>query len=139
AQIPGRPAPRLIDEDMVKSMRPGSVIFDLAAEGGGNCTLTQPGKMATKHGIKIIGHHNVPSRLAADASMLYANNLFNFLSLVDDKEGEALKIDGEDEIVKGTLLSREGELVHPHLTGKQEEDDKTSQAEQASEKGNGNG
>ncbi|MFC4353206.1 Re/Si-specific NAD(P)(+) transhydrogenase subunit alpha [Fodinicurvata halophila] len=139
AQIPGRPAPRLIDEDMVKSMRPGSVIFDLAAEGGGNCALTQPGKMATKHGVKIIGYQNVPSRLAADASMLYANNLFNFLSLLYDKESKALKVDWEDEVVKGTLLSRDGALVHSRLTGRAEETETTSSTEKASEKGNGNG
>ncbi|WP_022729181.1 Re/Si-specific NAD(P)(+) transhydrogenase subunit alpha [Fodinicurvata sediminis] len=139
AQIPGRPAPRLIDEAMVKSMRPGSIIFDLAAEGGGNCALTQPGKLATKHGIKIMGYLNVPSRLAADASMLYANNLFNFLSLLYDKESKALKIDWDDEIVKGTLLGRDGKAVHSALTGKATEPDQAADSKQTSEEGKANG
>ncbi|MGM0562177.1 MAG: Re/Si-specific NAD(P)(+) transhydrogenase subunit alpha [Pseudomonadota bacterium] len=139
AQIPGRPAPRLIDEGMVKSMRAGSVIFDLAAEGGGNCALTQPGKLATKHGIKIIGYRNVPSRLAADASLLYANNLFNFLSLLYDKESKALKVDWDDEIVKGTLLGRDGKAVHSALTGKSQEADQPADSKQASEEGKANG
>jgi NAD(P) transhydrogenase subunit alpha len=115
ALIPGRPAPRLIDEAMVKAMKPGSVIVDLAVENGGNCALSQPGKVVTKHGVKIVGHRNVPGRLAADASMLYANNLFNFLSLLVDRESKELKIDWDDEIVKSTLVTKAGAVVHPAL------------------------
>jgi len=99
----------------VKSMRPGSVIVDLAVDNGGNCALSQAGKVVTKHGVKIVGHANVPGRLAADASMLYANNLFNFLALLFDKEKKALAIDWDDEIVKGTLVTKDGAIVHPNL------------------------
>ena len=119
AAIPGRPAPRLIGADMVKTMKPGSVIVDLAVETGGNCELTQPGKVVTKHGVRIVGHINVPGRLAADASMLYANNIFNFLALIYDKEAKGLAIDWEDEIVKGTLVTKDGAIVHPALGGAQ--------------------
>lgn len=117
AAIPGRAAPRLIDAAMVKSMKPGSVIVDLAVETGGNCELTEAGKVVIKHGVKLVGHLNVPGRLATDASMLYANNLFNFISLLYDKETKALAIDWEDEIVKGTLVTKGGKIVHPGLTG----------------------
>ena len=113
AAIPGRPAPRLISAEMVASMKPGSVIVDLAVETGGNCELTVPGKVVVKHGVKVVGHLNVPGRLAADASMLYANNLFNFFSLLYDKESGALAIDWEDEIVKSTLVTKDGAVVHP--------------------------
>ncbi|MCH8000638.1 MAG: Re/Si-specific NAD(P)(+) transhydrogenase subunit alpha [Proteobacteria bacterium] len=115
AAIPGRPAPKLISAAMVKSMKPGSVIVDLAVETGGNCELTEAGKVVVKHGVKIVGHLNVPGRLAADASMLYANNLFNFVSLLYDKESKELAIDWEDEIVQGTLVTRDGAVVHPEL------------------------
>lgn len=117
ALIPGRPAPVLVSEDMVKSMKPGSVIVDLAVEQGGNCALSQPGKVITKHGVKILGHLNVPSRLAADASALYARNLFNFLQLMIDKESKSLKIDWEDEIIKSTCVTRDGKVTHPALLG----------------------
>lgn len=115
AAIPGRPAPKLISADMVKSMKPGSVIVDLAAETGGNCELTQAGKVVTKHGVKIVGHYNVPSRLAADTSQLYARNVLNFLALLIDKETKALVIDLDDEIIKGTLVTRDGAVVHAAL------------------------
>jgi NAD(P) transhydrogenase subunit alpha len=115
AAIPGRPAPKLISAAMVKSMKPGSVIVDLAVETGGNCELAEAGKVVTKHGVKIVGHLNVPGRLATDASMLYANNIFNFVSLLYDKESQALAIDWEDEIVTGTLVTRDGAIVHPAL------------------------
>ncbi len=115
AAIPGRPAPKLISAAMVKSMKTGSVIVDLAVETGGNCELTEAGKVVVKHGVKIVGHLNVPGRLAADASMLYANNLFNFVSLLYDKESKELAIDWEDEIVQGTLVTRDGAVVHPDL------------------------
>ncbi len=123
ALIPGRPAPTLIDEAMVRSMKPGSVIVDLAVENGGNCTLSQAGKVVVAGGVSIVGHANVPSRLATDASQLYANNLYTFMALLIDKESKELAIDWEDEIVTGTLISRDGKLVHPALAPKPEGDD----------------
>jgi NAD(P) transhydrogenase subunit alpha len=111
ALIPGRPAPVLVDEEMVKSMKPGSVIIDLAVEQGGNCPLSEMDKVVVKHGVKIIGHSNMPSRIAVDASALYAKNLLNFVTpLIDDG---ALKIDPEDEIIKGSMITSGGAVVHP--------------------------
>ena len=115
ALIPGRKAPVLVTEEMVKSMKPGSVIVDLAVERGGNCPLSEAGKIVKKHGVTLVGHANVPGRLAADASSLYARNLFAFVSLIYDKQAKALKIDWDDEIVKGTALTRDGKIVHPAL------------------------
>ncbi len=115
AAIPGRPAPKLVSADMVKSMKPGSVIVDLAVETGGNCELSVPGKVVAKHGVKIVGHFNVPSRLAADTSQLYARNVLNFLQLMVDKESGSLVIDTDDEIIAGTLVARDGQVVHPAL------------------------
>ena len=118
AQIPGKKAPILITEAMVKDMKTGSVVVDLAVETGGNCALSEAGKVVTKHGVKIVGHTNVPGRLAEDASALYAKNLLNFLTpLVDSEEG-VLAIDWEDEIVQGTLVTRDGKVVHPDLGGR---------------------
>jgi len=113
ALIPGRPAPRLISEEMVRSMKPGSVIVDLAVEAGGNCALAKPGETVEVGGVRIVGHLNVPSRIAVDASSLYAKNLFNFLSPLIDKTSKALKIDWNDETVKGVVLTRDGQVVHP--------------------------
>jgi len=115
ALIPGRPAPVLITADMVKSMKPGSVIVDLAVETGGNCALSESGKVIEKHGVTIIGHINVPSRLAADASMLYAKNLFNLISLIMDKESGKLAIDWEDDIIKGIAMTKNGKIIHPNF------------------------
>jgi NAD(P) transhydrogenase subunit alpha len=112
ALIPGRPAPKLVSADMVRSMRPGSVIVDLAVENGGNCELSQEGQVIDANGVKIIGWSNVPSRIAVDATALYARNLFNFLGIIVAKDG-TLKIDPEDEIIKGSLLTRDGRVVHP--------------------------
>jgi NAD(P) transhydrogenase subunit alpha len=117
ALIPGRKAPVLVTEEMVKTMKPSSVIVDLAVEQGGNCPLAEPGKVVLKHGVKIVGHLNLPSRLAADASALYARNLLAFVTLMIDKETKGLKINWEDEIVKGTALTRDGKIVHPALAG----------------------
>ena len=117
ALIPGRKAPVLVTEEMVKSMKPGSVIVDLAVEQGGNCPISEPGKVVKKHGVTLVGHLNVPGRLAADASSLYARNLLAFVTMLYDKETKALKIDWEDEIVKGTALTRDGKIVHPALAG----------------------
>ncbi len=129
AAIPGRPAPKLVSADMVKSMKPGSVIVDLAVETGGNCELTQAGKVVAKHGVKIVGHYNVPSRLAADTSLLYARNVLNFLALLIDKESKALTIDLDDEIIKGTLVTRDGAVVHPALAPAKPRQDATPAAE----------
>jgi NAD(P) transhydrogenase subunit alpha len=113
ALIPGKPAPVLITEAMVKDMRPGSVIVDLAVEAGGNCPLSERGKVVTKYGVTLVGYDNMPSRLAADTSALYAKNLLNFLTLSYDKEAKGLKINWDDEIIKGTALTRDGSIVHP--------------------------
>ncbi|MBW7850781.1 MAG: Re/Si-specific NAD(P)(+) transhydrogenase subunit alpha [Rhodospirillales bacterium] len=117
ALIPGRPAPVLITEEMVKDMKPGSVIVDLAVEAGGNCPLSKLGKVVTKYGVKIVGYANMPSRLATDAGALYAKNLLNFLTPLVDKETKALNINWEDEIVKGTCLTRDGKVVHAAFAG----------------------
>ena len=117
ALIPGKPAPRLIDASMVAEMKPGAVIVDLAVESGGNCELSEFGKIVVKHGVTIVGHPNVPSRIAVDASALYARNVLTFLTPLLDKETKALKIDLNDEVVKGMLLTREGAVVHPALAG----------------------
>ena len=113
ALIPGRPAPVLVTEEMVRSMKPGSVIVDLAAEQGGNCPLTKAGETVEVNGVKIVGAVNLAGRLAADASALYSNNLVNFLTPFVDKATKALKLDPNDDIIKGTCLTRDGEVVHP--------------------------
>lgn len=115
ALIPGRPAPRLVTAEMVRSMKPGSVIVDLAVENGGNCELSEPDRISVKHGVKIVGYRNLPARLATDTSQLYATNLFNLVALLWDKAEKRLAIDWDDEIVKGTLVTRDGEIVHPSL------------------------
>ncbi len=113
ALVPGRRAPVLIDEDMARGMKPGSVIVDLAVEAGGNCALSRPGEIVEASGVKIVGFHNMPSRVAEDASALYARNLLNFLSPLIDAEARRLNIDWDDEIVAGTALTRDGAVVHP--------------------------
>jgi NAD(P) transhydrogenase subunit alpha len=113
ALIPGKKAPVLVTEEMVKSMKTGAVILDMAVEQGGNCALSKPGEVVDIGGVKIIGHLNLPSRIAADASALYARNLLNFLTPLVDKETKSLKINWEDEIVKATTLTRDGAVVHP--------------------------
>ena len=118
ALIPGRAAPVLVTEDMVKSMKPGSVIVDLAVEAGGNCPLSEFGKVVEKHGVKIVGHANVPGRLAKDASALFARNLLNFLSPHVDSESKAFTLNWEDETVIGTCVTRDGKVVHPMLGAK---------------------
>jgi H+-translocating NAD(P) transhydrogenase subunit alpha len=118
ALIPGRPAPRLISKDMVASMRPGSVIVDLAVERGGNCELAQAGEVVESGGVKIVGHRNVPGRIAASASSLYARNLFAFLEILVDKNAKALAVNWDDEIVKATALTRDGAVIHPSFAPK---------------------
>src|SRR5260221_14688388 len=116
ALIPGRKAHVLVSEDMVKTMKPGSVIVDMAVEQGGNCPLSEYGKTVEKYGVKIIGPANLPGELATDASSLFARNLLNFITPMVDKETKALKIDTNDEVVKGTLVTQNGQIVHPSLT-----------------------
>jgi NAD(P) transhydrogenase subunit alpha len=113
ALIPGRPAPVLISEDMVKEMKPGSVIVDLAVEAGGNCPLSELGKVVVKHDVTLIGYPNYPSRIAVDASALYARNLYNFLAPFAKKDGGGIEFNWDDELVKGTCLTREGTIIHP--------------------------
>lgn len=116
ALIPGRKAPVLITEAMVASMRPGSVIIDLAVERGGNCELSRPGEVVTsENGVKIVGHLNVAGRLAATASALYARNLFAFAETLIDKSAKAVAINWDDELVKATLLTKDGGLAHPNF------------------------
>ena len=116
ALIPGRPAPKLINAAMVKSMKHGSVIVDLAVESGGNCASSKAGEVIDKSGVTIIGHHNVPSRLAADTSSLYAKNLFNLLNLIINKDSKNLAIDWEDEIIQGICMTKGGEIIHPNFS-----------------------
>jgi NAD(P) transhydrogenase subunit alpha len=115
ALIPGRPAPRLVSKAMVESMRPGSVIVDLAVERGGNVELAKPGSVVEHNGVKIVGHLNVAGRLAATASSLYAKNLYAFAETLIDKGQKALAVKWDDELVKATLLTRDGQVVHPNF------------------------
>jgi NAD(P) transhydrogenase subunit alpha len=117
ALIPGRPAPKLISRAMVESMKPGSIIVDLAAERGGNCELTKPGEVSYHNGVIVMGRLNLPGEVPGNASSLYARNLYAFLEpMIDKKEGK-LKIDWSDEIVSATLISRDGAIVNPRLNG----------------------
>jgi len=108
--IPGRPAPVLITEEMVKDMKKGAVIVDLAAASGGNCPLTEKDKIVTKHGVILIGYTNLPSHVAVDASQLYARNLVNFISTLLLPEPK-----WDDELIKGTLLTKDGAVVHANF------------------------
>lgn len=112
ALIPGKPAPVLVTEEMVKNMKPGSVIVDLAVEAGGNCPLSKADKVVEKHGVKILGLGQLPSNVARDASALYARNIFNLLTLMHDKESGKLVLNQEDEIIKGILLTHAGKTIH---------------------------
>ena len=118
ALIPGRPAPRLITAAMVASMRPGSVIIDLAVERGGNVEGAKPGATELVGGVKIVGHLNVAGRIAASASALYAKNLYTFVETMIDKKEKKLAINWDDEIVKGTALTRDGAIIHPNFIPK---------------------
>jgi NAD(P) transhydrogenase subunit alpha len=110
ALIPGRPAPVLITEEMVKSMKPGSVIVDMAAPAGGNCPLTEPGKTVLKHGVTIVGETNLPALVATDSSALYARNLLDFLKLIVSKDG-ALAIPSDDDIVTACMVAQGGQVL----------------------------
>ena len=116
ALIPGRPAPRLIDKKMVESMRPGSVIIDIAAANGGNCELTEPDKVVDHNGVKIAGFTNLPARLAADSSQLLAKNLVNLFPLLVGEDA-AFAPHWDDEVIKGMALTKDGAIIHPSLTG----------------------
>ena len=119
ALIPGRPAPKLISAAMVQSMRPGSVIIDLAVERGGNCELAKPGAIVlTENGVKIVGHLNVPGRIAASSSSLYARNLYAFVETLIDKGTKSLAVQWDDELVKATCLTHDGAIVHPNFQQK---------------------
>ena len=110
ALVPGKPAPKLVPAEAVQAMRPGSVIVDLAAEAGGNCALTEPGQEVVKHGVTIVGFTNLPSTMAHHASLMYARTVWNFLNvLVKDKK---LQIDLQDDLMRGPLVTHQGEMVH---------------------------
>jgi NAD(P) transhydrogenase subunit alpha len=114
ALIPGRPAPRLVSSAMVASMKPGSVLIDLAVERGGNVEGAKFGEtVVTGNGVRIVGHANVPGRIAASSSALYARNLFAFVETLIDKATKSLAVKWEDELVKATLLTKDGAVVHP--------------------------
>jgi proton-translocating NAD(P)+ transhydrogenase subunit alpha len=116
ALIPGRPAPKLVSAAMVQSMADGSVIVDLAAERGGNVELTKPGEVfTTPNGVTIIGYRNFPARLASSASQLFARNLVAFLEIMFDKKTKAFAVPWDDELVKATVLTRDGAIVHPNI------------------------
>lgn len=123
ALIPGRPAPVLVSEEMVKTMKPGAVIVDMAVEQGGNCPLSEKDKVVQKHGVTIIGYSNLASRIAVDASALYARNVLNVLTLLLDKDGGAAVFNFEDEIIKGFTLVHAGAAVHPALAPAPEDKD----------------
>lgn len=116
AQIPGKTAPILITEKMVKAMKTGSIIVDLAIESGGNCEASQLGKVIVKNGVKILGYPNFPSRIPYDASQVYSRNVFNFLKLILGPNGQTLSIDLTDDIIKGSALCHEGKVIHPSLS-----------------------
>ncbi len=121
ALIPGRPAPLLITEDMVKSMKPGSVIVDLAVEAGGNCALSEFGKTIEKYGVKIVGPANLVSQIARDASDLFARNIFNLFKLLFDEKEKKIVFSPEDEIVNAILLTQDGKILRSDLLTKSEE------------------
>jgi NAD(P) transhydrogenase subunit alpha len=119
ALIPGRPAPRLVTKDMVASMRPGSVIVDLAVERGGNVEGARPGEIATAGQVKIVGHLNVAGRIPTSASGLYARNLYAFVETLVDKASKSVAVNWDDELVKATLLTRDRAVVHPAFAAKE--------------------
>ncbi|MDX8388085.1 MAG: Re/Si-specific NAD(P)(+) transhydrogenase subunit alpha [Ghiorsea sp.] len=115
ALIPGRPAPVLVTEEMVATMKPGSVIVDMAVEAGGNCPLSEKDAVWVKDGVTLVGVSNIPATLAADSSALYAKNMLNFMGLMLDKETGDINIDREDDIIEGSILSMGGEFLKPNL------------------------
>jgi NAD(P) transhydrogenase subunit alpha len=128
ALIPGRPAPKLVSRAMVESMKPGSVVVDLAVERGGNCELAQAGQVIDHNGVKIVGYLNVPGRLAATSSSLYARNLYAFVETLVDKATKSLAVKWDDELVKATCLTRDGAIVHSAFQPKGDAQPATSAA-----------
>src|SRR5512136_1256340 len=118
ALIPGRPAPRLVSAAHVASMRPGSVLVDLAVEQGGNVEGARAGEIVDVEGVKIVGYTNVAGRVAASASGLYARNLFSFIETMIDKPNKALAVNWDDELVKATALTKDGAVIHPNFQPK---------------------
>jgi len=118
ALIPGRPAPKLISKEMIESMKPGSIIVDLAVERGGNAELAKPGEIVSHKGVRIFGKLNLPGQVPVNASSLYAKNLQAFVDSLIDKENDALAIDWDDELVKGTLIARDGKIVNEAVAGR---------------------
>ncbi|VBB69055.1 NAD(P) transhydrogenase alpha subunit [invertebrate metagenome] len=115
ALIPGKPAPVLITEEMVKDMKPGSIIMDLAAEAGGNCVLSEYGRVVVRYDVNIVGPANLPATIAQDASILFSKNLYNFLHPMMDNSSRSLQIQWDDELVKGTCICHDGKIVHSML------------------------
>ncbi|MGB1036225.1 MAG: Re/Si-specific NAD(P)(+) transhydrogenase subunit alpha, partial [Candidatus Puniceispirillales bacterium] len=124
ALIPGRPAPVLVTEDMVKSMKPGSVIVDLAVEQGGNCPLSEAGGVTVKHGVTLVGYTNIAGRLPEVASSLYAKNVLNFLTNLWDEETKSLKSDSDDEIITSSLITKPAKAAKPAKATTKKEGDK---------------
>lgn len=118
ALIPGRPAPQLVSKAMINTMKPGSVLVDLAVERGGNVEGAVPGEVAEVGPAKVVGYLNVPGRIAATASLLFAKNLYSFVETLIDKESKALAINWDDELVQATVLTRDGAVVHPNFAPK---------------------
>jgi NAD(P) transhydrogenase subunit alpha len=114
ALIPGKPAPLLIPESMVKNMKKGAVICDLATVSGGNCEVSEKNKVVKKHGVTIIGYSNTPARVAEDTSKLFARNIYNFVSLLINKEDQSLNINFDDEIIHSSLITHDGTITHPN-------------------------
>jgi NAD(P) transhydrogenase subunit alpha len=116
ALVQGRKAPVIVTAEMVASMKPGSIIIDLAADSGGNCAATVPGEIiTTENGVLVIGHRNWPARIAVAASQLYARNLLTFLTAFWDKDSKSPKLVETDDIIKGVMLTRNGAIVHPNF------------------------
>ncbi len=115
ALIPGRSAPRLVSKEMLETMKVGSIVIDLAVEQGGNCEMSEVGKVVEYKGIQIVGYLNMPSRIAVDASALYARNVWEYVKLLSEEEGGKLDVNWEDDIVKAVVLTREGAVIHPQF------------------------
>ena len=143
ALIPGKPAPRLITAEMVQSMKPGSVIVDMAAEQGGNCELTEPGKVVVRHGVTIIGYADLPSRLAKQSSTLYATNLFRLAEELCKTKDGVINVDMDDEVIRGTTVVKEGSITWPppapRLSAAPAAAAKPATATPAAKKGHGKG
>ena len=119
ALIPGRPAPVLVSEEMLRGMKNGSVLVDLAVAQGGNCPLSEADQVVQKHGVTLVGYTNLPARIPGDASALYAKNLQNFLGLITDKKGPVLALNWDDDIVKASGVTHDGRKIHPQFGGTQ--------------------